>query len=187
MEQENHTHKDFLIRLHVKKDELEDTLRCLMQAQKEYNAQSVDDAYSDEFDNAQKETVAFSNYGLIDRKNKELKKIEQLMQKISRDEGFGICEECGEPIPTERLLIVPEANLCVDCQSEMEEFDHLRTPAANVSSGFRGKRAMEWGDSRNLDDMDDDVMESGFTIIPDVEMEGPEREESGEKSSGRSS
>ncbi|MBL7174464.1 MAG: TraR/DksA family transcriptional regulator [Desulfobacteraceae bacterium] len=178
MEQENHTHKDFLNRLYVKKNELEEALRRLMQSQKEYNAKSVDDAYSDEFDSAQKEIVAFSNYGLMDRKNKELKKIEHLIQKISRDEDFGICEECEEPIPTDRLLIVPEANLCVDCQSEMEEFDHLRTPAANVSSGFRGKRAMEWGDSRNLDDMDDDVMESEFNIIPDVEMEGPEREES---------
>jgi DnaK suppressor protein len=186
MEQKNHNQKDFLHRLYIKKDEFEYALRRLMQTQKEINAQSFDDAYSDEFDSAQKETVAFSNYGLIDRKNKEVKKIEYLIQKISRNEDFGICEECGEPIPTERLLIVPEANLCVDCQSEMEEFDHLRTPAANVSSGFRGKRAMEWGDSRNLDDMDDDVMETGFTIIPDVEMEGPEREESGEKSSGRS-
>jgi hypothetical protein len=68
----------------------------------------------------------------------------------------------------------------------MEEFDHLRTPAANVTSGFRGKRAMEWGDSRNLDDMDDDVMDSEFNIIPDVEMGGPEREESGEKPTERS-
>jgi DnaK suppressor protein len=186
MEQENHTHKDFLNRLYVKKDELEDALRRLMQTQKEYNAQSVDDAYSDEFDSAQKETVAFSTYGLIDRKNKELKKIEHLIQKISRDEDFGICEECEEPIPTERLLIVPEANLCVDCQSEMEEFHHLRTPASNVSSGFRGKSVREWEDNMKLDDMDDDVMESELDIIPDAEMEGPEREESGEKSSGRS-
>jgi hypothetical protein len=45
---------------------------------------------------------------------------------------------------------------------------------------------MEWGDSRNLDDMDDDVMESEFNIIPDVEMGGPEREESGEKPTERS-
>jgi DnaK suppressor protein len=184
MEQDNRTHTDFLNRLYVKKDELEDALRRLMQTQKEYNTRSVDDAHSDEFDSAQKETMAFSNYGLIDRKNNELKKIEHLIQKISRDEDFGICEECEEPIPTERLLIVPEATLCVDCQSEMEEFDHLRTSASRASSGFRGKRAMEWGDTRNLDDLDDE-MDSEYTIIPDVEMEGPEREESHEKPTER--
>lgn len=186
MEQDNHIHKDFLNRLYIKKDELEDALRRLVQTQKEYNSRSVDDAYSDEFDSAQKETVAFSNYGLIDRKNKELKKIEHLIQKISRDEDFGICEECGEPIPTERLLIVPEANLCVDCQSEMEEFDHLRASARSVSSGFRGKRAMEWEDSGNLDDLDDDEMDSEFNIIPDVEVEGAKREGSREKAPQRS-
>ncbi|MFK4764947.1 TraR/DksA family transcriptional regulator [Desulfobaculum sp. SPO524] len=31
------------------------------------------------------------------------------------DEDFGHCEECGEPIPVRRLLIMPEASLCVDC------------------------------------------------------------------------
>ena len=186
MEHKNHTHNDFLNRLYVKKDELEESLRRLMQAQKEYNAQSFNDARSDEFDHAQKEIVAFSNYGLIDRKNKEIKKIEYLIQKISRDEDFGICEECGEPIPTERLLIVPEATLCVDCQSELEKFDHLRTLANHVSPGFRGKRAREWEDSSNFDDIDDDVIESEFDIIPDFDIDGPEGEEPDEKSSGTS-
>jgi DnaK suppressor protein len=185
MEQDNHTRTDFLNLLYVKKDELEDALRRLMQTQKEYNTRSVDDAYSDEFDSAQKETIAFSNYGLIDRKHKELKQIEYLIQKISRDEDFGICEECEEPIPTERLLIVPEAALCVECQSEVEEFDQLRTSASRVSSGFRGKRAMEWGDSRNLDDLDDEI-DSEFHTIPDVEVEATGREESLEKPPERS-
>jgi hypothetical protein len=68
----------------------------------------------------------------------------------------------------------------------MEEFDYLRTPANNVFPAFRGKRAREWEDTGNLDDMDDDEMESEFNIIPDVEMEGPEREESREKPTERS-
>ncbi len=28
---------------------------------------------------------------------------------------YGICENCGEPIPARRLEVAPQATLCVDC------------------------------------------------------------------------
>lgn len=31
------------------------------------------------------------------------------------DEAFGICVECGDPIPVARILAVPETNRCVEC------------------------------------------------------------------------
>ncbi|HEY2794317.1 MAG TPA: TraR/DksA C4-type zinc finger protein [Micromonosporaceae bacterium] len=31
--------------------------------------------------------------------------------------GYGICESCGEPIPTERLEIFPATTMCVACKS----------------------------------------------------------------------
>lgn len=34
---------------------------------------------------------------------------------------YGICEECGEMIDTERLMIYPEATLCVKCESKKEK------------------------------------------------------------------
>ena len=30
-------------------------------------------------------------------------------------EDFGICLECGEPIPIARIMIVPESKFCVSC------------------------------------------------------------------------
>lgn len=30
-------------------------------------------------------------------------------------EDFGICMECGEPIPAARILAMPESNRCVQC------------------------------------------------------------------------
>ncbi len=33
------------------------------------------------------------------------------------DPEFGICTECGEPIPVARIMIMPEASLCVPCAS----------------------------------------------------------------------
>ncbi|GEM_PF-5389217 len=33
---------------------------------------------------------------------------------------YGVCEECGEEIPVERLQAVPATVLCIDCQRELE-------------------------------------------------------------------
>ena len=34
---------------------------------------------------------------------------------------YGICELCGTPIPPERLQIMPETTLCVNCASKLEQ------------------------------------------------------------------
>ena len=35
--------------------------------------------------------------------------------------GYGICEQCGQPIDAERLRILPETHLCVKCKSQLEK------------------------------------------------------------------
>jgi len=38
-----------------------------------------------------------------------------------RAEGsYGLCEDCGDPISTERLEYLPEATRCVGCQARRE-------------------------------------------------------------------
>jgi DnaK suppressor protein len=41
---------------------------------------------------------------------------------LSRIEGgtFGVCTNCGEQIPEERLEALPWATLCIDCQRNLE-------------------------------------------------------------------
>ncbi len=34
---------------------------------------------------------------------------------------YGICEMCGQPIPEERLRIIPETTLCVRCAGKVEQ------------------------------------------------------------------
>lgn len=36
---------------------------------------------------------------------------------------YGECEDCGEPIPTERLRFRPEATRCVDCQARWDRLN----------------------------------------------------------------
>lgn len=37
------------------------------------------------------------------------------------NEDFGYCLECGEKIPTPRLLAMPEARHCVECAEELNK------------------------------------------------------------------
>ncbi len=49
----------------------------------------------------------------------QLEQIDKALERI--DEGtYGLCQECQEPIPSERLEILPYALLCVHCQSKQE-------------------------------------------------------------------
>ena len=60
-----------------------------------------------------------STMALITAKNK-LVKLEQALTTIDHPD-FGVCRECEEPIPLERLMIMPEADLCVGCAERMKE------------------------------------------------------------------
>ena len=49
----------------------------------------------------------------------EMKEVEGALQRL--DEGtFGDCVDCGEPIPLQRLLLVPAALRCTACQTAGE-------------------------------------------------------------------
>ena len=161
---------EFLERLTIKRNELEDALDRLLKDQKEYRDQLAGDTLADESDSAQREISATSLYSLIDKKTKELKKTEYLIQKISRDEDFGICEECGDPIPTQRLLIVPEASMCVPCQQEEERFNRSRNRGIHISNGFRSKKAFEWDISNDEDDIDGEYTDSDLEIYQETDM-----------------
>lgn len=42
------------------------------------------------------------------------------LRRLYRNE-FGKCEHCGEKVSRERLMALPQARLCIDCQSEQEK------------------------------------------------------------------
>ena len=54
--------------------------------------------------------------GLKDR----IGEVRHAMERL--DAGrYGWCEECGDSIPAERLLVFPAATLCVSCKSAQEK------------------------------------------------------------------
>jgi DnaK suppressor protein len=64
---------------------------------------------------------------LVERANKLTEALDRL-----RDTGYGICEECNEPIAAARLRVMPEATTCVRCQDRLERTRRL----GRVLAGF---------------------------------------------------
>lgn len=52
-----------------------------------------------------------------------LEKVEEALQKVERG-VYGECENCGKPIPDDRLDAVPYAEFCIDCKKSAEGAPH---------------------------------------------------------------
>jgi DnaK suppressor protein len=57
---------------------------------------------------------------LRERESRLAARITDALRKLE-DGTFGICEECGKPIPEKRLMARPIARLCIKCKEEQEK------------------------------------------------------------------
>jgi len=62
-------------------------------------------------------TVTTSYLQQMDTQRRKLLGVLDLMQQGT----YGICQECGDKIPPKRLECVPDALLCVKCQTKVEQ------------------------------------------------------------------
>ena len=65
----------------------------------------------------------------MDHEVRALKALDDARQRLDQD-GFGLCEDCGAPIPLARLIANPAATRCVACQ---ERFEHTHVGQARGS------------------------------------------------------
>ena len=54
------------------------------------------------------------NEATLRKSEEKLQKLEQALQKVDRAD-FGICVRCKNPIPLERIMLIPQSNRCVNC------------------------------------------------------------------------
>jgi RNA polymerase-binding protein DksA len=118
--------QDFIKILMEKREECERTLKRLYEIKREYMEKMDESSTNDESDLAQREISLANVYSMIERKNHEIREIDLLIQRLEKDQDFGICEECGAEIPVERLLLMPGTTLCVDCQAEYERLGKIQ-------------------------------------------------------------
>lgn len=124
---------------------------------------------ADEVDGALNETSTHNHYSLMERKTRELRKIDDLLGRMRSDEEFGLCEECGEPIPVERLMILPDATYCVPCQCRMERRNGLRLSGAWGAHYASERKARDW---ENPDDEETALFDSHIESMIPVDSDG---------------
>ena len=74
----------------------------------------------DEMDAARSSADIERSASLVERSEERVRLIDEALAGL--DAGtYGICAECGDEIPAERLQILPFAILCVDCQSKRKQ------------------------------------------------------------------
>lgn len=56
---------------------------------------------------------------LIEGLRQTLADVQHALEKIEREEGYGVCERCGKDIPMERLEALPWARLCIECKQKV--------------------------------------------------------------------
>lgn len=152
----------FLDNLLVKKQELEETIKYLVNNQKEDMSKISVDSFIDDLDRADREISTQSFYRFLDRKNKELERINFLINRIQQEQDFGFCEECGRQIPEKRLLIIPEAVYCVSCQQELEKLELRMNMAKIPHDSSHWRKELQSNRDEDLDD-------EGFFVKPDAE------------------
>ncbi len=87
----------------------------------------------DEFDLAQALGDAELRASLGERHSRRAIEIEAALRRL-REGGHGVCEECGDPIPSERLKALPLAVRCRDCQEDHEKAESNRQRADSIGS-----------------------------------------------------
>ncbi len=57
---------------------------------------------------------------LLTHAEQQLREIDSALERLESG-SYGKCNQCGEPIHPERLLVMPAAALCIDCQTQEEQ------------------------------------------------------------------
>ena len=80
--------------------------------------------HAQEFLNAEGDSTAHAadreiDLALSDRDLLELGAVSRALARVL-DDNFGLCRACGEAIAFDRLRVEPQAERCIDCETESE-------------------------------------------------------------------
>ena len=90
----------------------------------------------DTADEAVREDALDIQFSLEEADLDELRRLDAAERRIDQ-EGFGICQSCGDEIDPKRLLVVPETTLCYACavdagRQNPEAFVHRVDPIESI-------------------------------------------------------
>ena len=96
-------------------DHADDTVEGLLEAREQL---------PDPLDRASAESDRSWTLRIRDRESMLIKKIRNALAAIASEE-YGICEDCGEEISTERLKARPVTSFCIGCKTKRESRESI--------------------------------------------------------------
>ena len=90
---------------------------------------SSEDPFKDKsrvLDNAATDTEAEEQFGharvsaIKEELNRKSDQIKKALKRVKQGK-YGICEDCGKMIDTDRLAVFPEATMCINCEKKREK------------------------------------------------------------------
>jgi DnaK suppressor protein len=109
---------DLTISLQLRRQELVAQLRQRLHAEAQQEM-ALFNNYTIEADQAAASQLSDTDIGLLNREMAELRTVDAALARLQAH-CYGRCSRCGATIPTERLLALPEAHMCLECQSACE-------------------------------------------------------------------
>ena len=171
----------FLSSLMARHEEVQSALNLLMERHKIQKLTFSKDDFIEDFDQAEWEVSANKYYTLLERKSTELKKIAILINRVLEEKEFGLCEECGEKIPEERLLIIPEATLCVFCQRELEKIDSRKGSGKRSYKPLGKEKSLEWEGEETSVEKEGFIIETVMDDLSLLDLEETDLEGNGKQ------
>jgi DnaK suppressor protein len=65
---------------------------------------------------------------LENRVRQEMTSVDHALEKFEKG-NYGLCENCGQPIDPERLEVLPQASLCMNCKALLAKNGKSKPPA----------------------------------------------------------
>ena len=59
------------------------------------------------------------NQALLEQSRDRVAKLEQAMSRLEQG-TYGVCERCNGPIHPDRLTVLPDVRLCIDCARDAD-------------------------------------------------------------------
>ncbi len=126
---------------------------------------------SDEMDAARSLADVETHASLIERAEYQLKAIDGAFNRLERGR-YGLCDECGDEIPLQRLEILPFAAYCVDCQSKRNHLRRVGEGVVDEPSRYRWSIPAEMDET--LEKQDSLAAPEEQIIVRDESPFGPE-------------
>jgi DnaK suppressor protein len=124
--------------LEERRGEIQNKLRSILESLPEEKS-----AVRDTEEQAVSDFVEEVDFTLMQMKSETLAKIDEALHRLN-EETYGRCVECEREIPEARLVALPFADRCRDCQERYEAADHNegREPAPAFGHKLREAQAL---------------------------------------------